>query len=81
MENFKNWQNSGRLYTRKAFLAENPSAVLKGACDDVMVYDGGHYIQGLFDGSWYECNTNWNKDIEIVELEIYFKKVERKLYK
>ena len=75
MENFKDWQDSGRCYTRKAFLSMNPTAELKSACDDVMLYDSGHYIQMLFDGSFYECNTNWNKDIEIVELELFFKKV------
>ncbi len=79
MENFKDWQDSGRCYTRKAFLLINPTAELKGACDDVMLYDSGHYIQMLFDGSFYECNTNWNKDIEIVELELFFKKVMQKI--
>jgi hypothetical protein len=75
MEDFRNWRDSGLCYTRKAFLKINPTAELKGACDDVMLYDSGHYIQILFDGSYYECNTNWNKDIEVVELELYFKKV------
>jgi hypothetical protein len=81
MEDFREWRDSGRCYTRKAFLKINPTAELKGACDDVMLYDGGHYIQGLFDGTWYECNTNRNKYIEIVELELYLKKVEKKIYK
>jgi hypothetical protein len=81
MENFKNWQASGKFYTRKEFKRLNPSAVLKGACDDVMLYDGGHYIQGLFDGTWYECNTNRSKEIELVEFELYLKKVEQKIYK
>lgn len=81
MEDFKKWRDSGRIYTRKAFLEINPNAELKGACDDVMLYDGGHYIQMLFDGSYYECNTNRNKYIEVVELELYSKKVEKKIYK
>jgi hypothetical protein len=79
MENFKDWQDSGRCYTRKAFLKINPTAELKGACDDVMLYDSGHYIQGLFDGTWYECNTNRSKYIEEVEKNLFLEKVEKKI--
>ena len=53
MEDFKNWRDSGRCYTRKYFLSLFPDVKLLGACDDVMAYDGGYYIQMLWDGSYY----------------------------
>lgn len=79
MEDFKNWRDSGICYTRKAFLLINPTAELKGACDDVMLYDGGHYIQMLWDGSYYECNTNRSKDIDEVEKNLFLEKVAKKI--
>lgn len=81
MEDFKNWKSSCKEYSRKDFMAKFPTIKLKGACDDVLLYDGGHHIQVLFDGTFYECNTNRHKILEIVELELYLKKVEQKIYK
>jgi hypothetical protein len=79
MDNFERWQDSGRLMTRKDFLSRFPTIKLLGACDDVMLYDGGHYIQGLFDGSWYECNTNRSKKLDEVEMNIFLEKVSKKI--
>ena len=42
MENFKDWQDSGRCDTRKHFLSLFPTAELLGACDVVMLYDGDY---------------------------------------
>ena len=79
MDNFDRWQDSGRLMTSKDFLSRFPTIKLLGACDDVMLYDGGHYIQGLFDGSWYECNTNRSKKLDEVEMNIFLEKVSKKI--
>jgi hypothetical protein len=75
MRDFINWRDSGTCYTRKAFSSKFPTVKLLGACEDVMLYDGGYFIQGLFDGSWYECNTNRSKDIEEVEKTLFLEKV------
>lgn len=81
MEDFKNWRDSGTCYTRKYFLSLYPTAKLLGACDDVVLYDDGSYIQMLFDGSYYECNTNRSRDIDEVELTLYQNKIAKKLDK
>ena len=79
MEDFKNWRDSGICYTRKHFLSLFPDVKLLGACDDVMLYDGDYYIQMLWDGSYYECNTNRSKDIDEVEKNLFLKKVIQKI--
>ena len=79
MEDFKNWRDSGRCYTRKYFLSLFPDVKLLGACDDVMLYDGDYYIQMLWDGSYYECNTNRSKDIDEVEKNLFLEKVMQKM--
>lgn len=79
MEDFRNWRDSGICYTRKHFLSLFPDVKLLGACDDVMAYDGGYYIQMLWDGSYYECNTNRSKDIEEVEKNLFLEKVMQKI--
>lgn len=79
MEDFKNWRDSGRCYTRKHFLSLFPDVKLLGACDDVMLYDGDYYIQMLWDGSYYECNTNRSKDIDEVEKNLFLEKVMQKI--
>ena len=79
MENFRDWQDSGRCYTRKHFMSLNPTAELLGACDEVVLYDSGHYIQGLFGGSYYFSNTNRSKNIEEVEKNLFLEKVMQKI--
>lgn len=64
---------------RKDFLSRFPTIKLLGACDDVVLYDGGYYIQVLFDGTFYECNTNRSKKLDEVEMNIFLDKVSRKL--
>lgn len=81
MEDFKNWQNTGRYMPRKEFMTKFPTIKLQGACDDVLIYDGGHFIQVLWGGTYYESNANQGKIMELVELELYLKKVEKKIYK
>ena len=81
MEDFKNWQSSGRFIPRKEFMTKFPTEKLQGACDDVLVYDGGYFIQVLWGGTYYECNTNQSKKIEEVERNLYSKKVMQKLDK
>ena len=81
MEDFKNWQDSGRFMPRKEFMTKFPTVQLPGACDDVLLYDGGHFIQVLWGGTYYECNTNQSKKIEEVEQNLYYKKVMQKLDK
>ena len=79
MKDFENWQDSGRFYTRKAFVSLFPTIKLLGACDDVLLYDGGYHIQVLFGGSYYECNTNRSKKLEEVEMNIFLEKVAKKI--
>ena len=81
MEDFKNWQNTGRYMPRKEFMTKFPTIKLQGACDDVLIYDGGYFIQVLWGGTYYESNVNQGKILELVELELYLKKVEKKIYK
>jgi uncharacterized membrane protein YiaA len=52
---------------------------LLGACDDVVLYDGGYYIQVLFDGTFYESNTNRSKKLDEVEMNMFLEKIARKL--
>lgn len=79
MNDFEIWQDSGRFMPRKTFLSLYPDVKLLGACDDVVAYDGGHYIQVLFDGTFYECNTNRSKKLDEVEMNLFLEKVARKL--
>ena len=81
MDEFKNWQRSGKFYSRERFASIFPYIKLLGACDDVMLYDGGYFIQGLFDGTFYECNTNRSKRLEEVEENLFFEKIMQKLDK
>lgn len=81
MEEFKNWQKSGKFYSRKGFTSLFPCVKLLGACDDVMLYDSGYFIQVLFDGSYYECNTNRSKKLEEVEKNLFFEKIMQKINK
>jgi hypothetical protein len=81
MGKLKDWLDSKKSYTRNEFKKLHPNAELKGACDDVLLYNDGNYIQVLFDGTFYECNTNRSKHLEFVEMELYLKKVEQKIYK
>jgi hypothetical protein len=79
MDEFEIWQGSGRFMPRKDFLSRFPTIKLLGACDDVVLYDGGYYIQVLFDGTFYECNTNRSKKLDEVEMNIFLDKVSKKL--
>jgi hypothetical protein len=79
MKDFENWQDSGKFYTRKAFLSLFPEVKLLGPCDDVLLYDGGYHIQVLFDGTFYECNTNRSKNLDEVEMNVFLEKVSKKL--
>lgn len=81
MEDFKNWKSSCKEYSRKDFMAKFTTIKLQGACDDVLLYDGGYHIQVLFDGTFYECNTNRSKDIEEVEKNLFLEKIMHKLDK
>jgi hypothetical protein len=79
MDNFERWKDSGRLMPKKDFLSRFPAIKLLGACDDVLLYDGEYYIQILFDGTFYECNTNRSKKLDEVEMNLFLEKVSRKL--
>jgi hypothetical protein len=79
MTEFENWQDSGRFLPRKEFLSRFPTIKLLGACDDVVLYDGGYYIQVLFDGTFYESNTNRSKKLDEVEMNMFLEKIARKL--
>lgn len=81
MEDFKKFSDSGRFIPKKEFLLKNPDVKLKGACDDIVHYDGGYFIQVLWDGTFYECNTNMSKDLDEVEMNLYLEKVMQKLDK
>jgi hypothetical protein len=80
MEDFKKWQDSGKFMPRKEFESKFTTIKLKGACDDVLIYDGGYHIQVLWDGTFYDCNTNMSKDLDEVELNLYQNKIDKKLY-
>jgi len=79
MDDFEKWQKTGRFMPRKDFLTRFPTIKLLGACDDVVLYDGDYYIQVLFDGTFYERNTNRSKKLDEVEMNIFLEKIAKKL--
>jgi hypothetical protein len=79
MNDFEIWQDTGRFMPRQAFMTSNPEIILLGACDDVVLYDGGYYIQVLFDGTFYESNTNRSKKLDDVEMNLFLEKVMQKI--
>lgn len=79
MNEFEIWQDSGRFMPRKDFVSRFPLVKLLGACDDVVLYSGGYFIQVLFDGTFYESNTNRSKKLDEVEMNLFLEKVSKKL--
>ena len=79
MKDFENWQDSGRFMPRKEFMIKFPTMKLQGACDDVLIYDGGYYIQVLWGGTYYESTTNRSKKLEEVEMNLFLEKVMQKI--
>jgi hypothetical protein len=75
MKKFSSFSQSGLFTPRGVFLNNSPNEILLDDCTDVIVYDGGHFIQVLKGGTFYVDDNNKSKVLDDVEINLYIEKV------
>jgi len=72
-ESFEQWQSTGQFTPREFFGPNNPQAVLRDDCTDVVVYGDGSYIQCLTPNVFFIGEQERSLVLDDVELILWNK--------
>lgn len=72
-ESFEQWQDTGQFTPREFFEPNNPQAVFRDDCTDVVVYGDGSYIQCLITNMFFIDEAHHSLVLDEVELMLWNK--------